>query len=238
MSGWLACVLLISNVHAHAQGALQIGGDKQLFLDRAVVDRCEGVQFAMNPPQRTGRIVLQADAPWEVAAGAHIGSYCSVLKEGGKVRFWYDLRIGTTAQVAYAESADGERVTKPTLGLFPLNGSTENNIVMEGRIGGASVWLDPRAEPELALRKRVVAALSSLEDESAFDATLAELDDLLAKGALAPAQRRLAALDKAAKDSTRKALVADRRGQAPRGPPAAVRQGRRGLPRGVLQAGD
>jgi hypothetical protein len=68
-----------------------------------------------------------------------------------------------------------------------------------------------RGDEALALRKRVVAALSSLEGEAAFDATLAEVDGLLAKGALAQAQRRLVALDRAAKDPARKSQVADRR---------------------------
>jgi len=67
-----------------------------------------------------------------------------------------------------------------------------------------------RGDEALALRKRVVAALSTLQDEAAFDAMLAEVDDLLAKGALVTAQRHLVALDKAAKEPARKAQVADR----------------------------
>ncbi len=67
-----------------------------------------------------------------------------------------------------------------------------------------------RGDEALALRKRVVAAMSSIESDAAFEAALAELDRLIAKGDLGGAQRRAASLDRAAKDAARKAKLAER----------------------------
>ena len=133
---------------------VDIGTSRQLFLSQALIESSSGVSFTMNPPVRTGPIVLEADAPWEKAAQGHIGPYCSVLKDEGKVRLWYDVRFGDTVQVAYAESSDGLHFTKPVLGLFPLNGTTDNNIVMPTRIGGGSVWLDAHASRDQRYRSQ------------------------------------------------------------------------------------
>ena len=108
----------------------------------------------MNPPSRTGRTVLLADAPWEEAVKGHIGVYCSLLKEGEKIRLWYDFRFGDSVQVAYAESTDGIHFTKPSLGLHLLDGSKENNIVMGSRIAGSAVWIDPRAPKDQRYRSQ------------------------------------------------------------------------------------
>lgn len=149
-------VLAALSLAAAAEHAtvLEIGSDKQLFLDDAIVASSSGIAFTMNPPQRTGHIVLQADAPWEKAAGGRIGVYCSLLKEEGTIRLWYDVRFGDTVQVAYAESADGIHFTKPILGLHELDGSTANNIVIPTRVGGGAVWIDPRAPKDQRYRSQ------------------------------------------------------------------------------------
>ncbi|MBL7649155.1 MAG: hypothetical protein JNK74_23505 [Candidatus Hydrogenedentes bacterium] len=144
-----------SMVVAEPSGVLDIGDRKQLFLDQSVVESASGVTFTMNTPsKRLEGPVLLPDAPWEEAADGSIGLYCSVLRENGKTRLWYDVRFGDTVQVAYAESTDGIHFEKPALGIFPLNGSMENNIVMPSRIGGCAVWIDPNASPEQRYRSQ------------------------------------------------------------------------------------
>jgi hypothetical protein len=167
MGMWLVTTLMglafTSTLYASETNDMQVGGNaeavdigttKQLFLNQTLIQSYSGVVFTMNPPVRTGRIVLKADAPWEKAAQGHIGSYCSILKDKGKIRLWYDVRFGDTVQVAYAESSDGLHFTKPILGLHPLNGTTDNNIVMPTRIGGGSVWVDPRAPEDQRYRSQ------------------------------------------------------------------------------------
>ncbi|MCH2374060.1 MAG: hypothetical protein MK538_07730, partial [Planctomycetes bacterium] len=96
-------------------------------------------------------VLIRADQPWESGPRTQIGVYSCVLKEGDLVRVWYfSSRSGDSLyqRVAYAESEDGLHFRKPILGLHEAVGSKENNIVLPGRIGGCSVWIDPNAPPE------------------------------------------------------------------------------------------
>ena len=139
---------------AESADAPDIGTHRQLFLDDTLVESASGVTFTMNPPAKMRGPLVVADAPWEKKAEGRIGLYCSVIKEDGKVRLWYDVRFGKSVQVAYAESEDGIHFVKPVLGLHPLEGSTENNIVMPSRIGGCAVWVDPKAPAEQRYRSQ------------------------------------------------------------------------------------
>ncbi len=135
--------------------ALAIGSRKQLFIDHRFIESSEGIELVFNPPHQTGEKLVVADAPWE--EGWHIGSYNSVLKEEGpdgwRIRLWYDIREGNgmlgegMLAVAYAESDDGIRFTKPVQGLVEWNGSKENNLVFptdlsKMLVGGGSVFRD------------------------------------------------------------------------------------------------
>jgi hypothetical protein len=136
------------------QEAFDIGTKRQFFFDDMLIESSKGITIRMNPPLRTGHVVLKADAPWEKALHGHIGAYCSLIKEDDNIRLWYDVRFGGTVQVAYAESKDGIHFTKPIVGRYELDGSKENNIVMPNRIGGGSVWIDPHAPPDKKYRSQ------------------------------------------------------------------------------------
>ena len=153
----LVVVLLTNNTSFSAdkvQKVIDIGSHKQLFVDNKFIESSSGVELVMNKPRRTGKVVLKADAPWETYEGAYINSNCTVMKEDGKVRLWYELRDKRTKHAAYAESTDGINFTKPILNLHPLNGSTANNLVMLGKISGASVWKDTKSPPEKRYRSQ------------------------------------------------------------------------------------
>lgn len=130
-----------------------IGTRKQLFLDRAGIESVKGLTFQMHSPQRDGRILVRADKPWE--RRARLSVYSSVLKDGNRVRLWYDVLEKTgpgpydhLRWVGYAESEDGLTFKKPKLGLHALHGSKANNVVLPGTIAGTAVWIDPRAPAE------------------------------------------------------------------------------------------
>ncbi|MCC7499530.1 MAG: hypothetical protein IT160_18260 [Bryobacterales bacterium] len=140
---------------------LDVGSRKQLFIDYKFIESAEGVTLIMNPPARTGGIVIQPDAPWE--NGMAVGSYSSVIRENGKVRVWYGVldkrhephQNPDFMGVAYAESADGIHFVKPRLGLVEHNGSRQNNLVFpvdptKLAVGGGSVWIDenPACPPD------------------------------------------------------------------------------------------
>lgn len=91
---------------------------------------------------------LLADRPWEKSVNS-----ASVLFDEGKFRCWYGVRLpaaktelagsgGRAIEVSgsalgYAESADGLRWTKPSLGILTHQGSSENNLVTTFHNGGA-----------------------------------------------------------------------------------------------------
>ena len=129
------------------------GSRKQLFIDYKFIESAEGVTLTMNPPFRTGEILIKADAPWE--SQMVIGSYSSVIKENGKIRVWYDVldkhhephQNPDFMGVAYAESTDGIHFEKPRLGIVEYNGSRQNNLVFPTdptklAVGGGSVAID------------------------------------------------------------------------------------------------
>ena len=132
-----------------------------MFIDHRFFEMVEGVTLTVNPARATGERVLVMDAPWE--RDAKLGSYCTVVDEGGKVRMWYHVLAGVPEPgknpplmgVGYAESTDGVHFTKPRLGLVEWNGSKDNNVVMPHdlkllTVGGGSVWRDenPACPPE------------------------------------------------------------------------------------------
>ncbi len=140
---------------------IEVGSGKQLFVDSKFVASSAGVDLVMNPPYQADEPVLMPDQTWERRPGASYGIYSSILKDAdGRIRAWYHVRIGDyrsgkdEAHVAYAESDDGVHFTKPVLDLFESNGTTQNNVVIPGDIGGSSVWIDPHAPPEVRYKNQ------------------------------------------------------------------------------------
>ena len=144
-----------------AQAPMDVGSRKQLFIDHKFIESAEGIHLSRNPPYQVHERLLVADQPWE--RDGYVGSYSTVIQEGGKIRLWYNVLAGEAppAQnppfmgLAYAESTDGIHFTKPVLGIVERNGSKQNNFVLPPdpalmAIGGGSVWRDenPNCPPE------------------------------------------------------------------------------------------
>ena len=114
---------------------LDIGSDRQLFVDDLLIDSSEGVRRRLQEPVRR-EIAIPGDRPWDA------GNVCAggFMEDGeGRYRAWYrcDAEPGMQLKrsghdTAYAESADGIHWEKPNLGLFQIDGSGDNNIVWMG----------------------------------------------------------------------------------------------------------
>jgi hypothetical protein len=144
------------------QQPLQVGSQKQLFIDYKFIESAEGIQLMMQEPFQTREKLVFADQAWEKEAS--LGSYNTVVQEGDKVRLWYDIRSGAPPPgqknpafmgMAYAESRDGIHFSKPVQNLITYHGSSKNNWVLPPNpdqlaIGGGSVWRDenPACPPE------------------------------------------------------------------------------------------
>src|SRR5512137_467053 len=95
---------------------LDIGQERQLFVDYHIIDKLQGMQLVMHEPRHEGE-VLRFDRPWE---GAFCG-YTSVLKDGDTYRLYYRglprIEHGTGLEaLCYAESRDGTHWMRPNVG--------------------------------------------------------------------------------------------------------------------------
>ena len=112
---------------------IDIGNRRELFIDRHLIERLEGCDLRPHHP-RPAESVLKFDKPWE---GPFCG-YATILKDGDRYRAYYrglpeagkDL---TDHEVTCcAESDDGIAWTKPNVGVYEVDGSRDNNIVLMG----------------------------------------------------------------------------------------------------------
>lgn len=117
-----------------------------------------GIKLALETPEKSG-FWLEADKPWENV----LDFTMTVIQEDGKYRCWYPCQLpleevelifeedrvmnASRIVLCYAESGDGFVWTKPNLGIFSFNGSTDNNIVSHC-CSTAAVFKDESAEPE------------------------------------------------------------------------------------------
>ncbi len=123
---------------------LSAGTERHLFLDPSLIAQGEGFQLVVNPARREA-VVIKRDHPWEEFM---ITFYLTVLDENGKLRMWYVCRTSPQeANLAYAESTDGIRWTKPELGIHAYRGSKANNLVGVASLEG-NVFRDPNARSE------------------------------------------------------------------------------------------
>jgi len=85
-----AAAALLAAAAATAEApVLDVGARKQLFIDYRFIEAAEGVRLNLNPPYRTGEVLVSTDAPWETKL--IVASYSSVTKENGRVRLWYQV---------------------------------------------------------------------------------------------------------------------------------------------------
>ena len=117
---------------------IAIGSRRELFVDRALVERIEGgAEFRLHAPTRR-EVAIKYDQPWE----GNASGYATVFQDGDIYRMYYrghrylvndkPLRQAQSEVVCYAESRDGITWVKPKLGLFDWKGSKENNIIWRG----------------------------------------------------------------------------------------------------------
>ncbi|MBI2425678.1 MAG: hypothetical protein HYV27_22825 [Candidatus Hydrogenedentes bacterium] len=129
------CLLLSGYVHGLVMAGepLELGSRRELFVDRFLVESFTDTQLRLGHPVKED-VVLTFDAPWE---GRYCG-YVSLCTDGPAHRIYYRGlplagKDGSDTEVTcVAESADGLHWTKPELGLFEVNGSKSNNVVLAG----------------------------------------------------------------------------------------------------------
>ncbi len=112
---------------------INIGSRLELFVDSLLVDRLVNLEFRMHTPT----IAPLPESPLR-------GSYMTVVKDGYLYRAYYrsvdpsytgrsDYSGHPGEITCYAESLDGHEWTFPNLGLFKVNGTYANNVILAGQ---------------------------------------------------------------------------------------------------------
>ena len=149
----------VSFPHLASHEPFDIGNRLELFVDDRLMDTMNGIQLQLHHP-RPAEQVLTFDKPWE---GAFCG-YTTVIKDGDRFRMYYRGLPraggdGTDSEVTcYAESRDGIHWQKPALGIYEVNGSCDNNVVLSGQTPAShnfSPFLD--TNPDTAADQRYKA---------------------------------------------------------------------------------
>jgi len=110
---------------------IQLNSQLELFVDHYLIDTLTGTRLVLQKPRDEGP-VLKFDKPWE---GMFCG-YITIIKDGETYRAYYRGlpeagKDGTSLETTcYAESKDGIHWEKPNLGLFEVNGTLENNVIL------------------------------------------------------------------------------------------------------------
>ncbi len=137
MNGTFRLLTLLAAVAFGAtplRGAVQLDDRLELFVDDFLIERLDGVTLKLHEPIAAG-IALRFDQPWE----GPFSGYITVFKDGDLFRMYYRGlpkagRDGSPDEVTcYAESRDGLTWTKPSLRLFEVGGTRENNVVLAGQ---------------------------------------------------------------------------------------------------------
>ncbi len=149
------------SVFAEETDIINIGSRRELFVDTFMIEHLDGLERRLHHPRREGS-ALQFDKPWE---GRH-SAYQTIIKDGSLYRMYYRglprPDKDAAAVTCYAESTDGIQWTKPNLGLYEIEGSKENNVVlaMGSKYSRSfSPFLDTRPDVSPERRYKAVAGI-------------------------------------------------------------------------------
>ncbi|OYW11279.1 MAG: hypothetical protein B7Z55_19545, partial [Planctomycetales bacterium 12-60-4] len=114
---------------------LQLGSQRELFVDEHLIERMEGPALKLHKPQAQD-VALVCDEAWE----GNTSGYFTLFQNGDLFRCYYrgshhgegDGKPSQPGVTCYAESRDGIIWVKPKPGICEFNGSKENNIILMG----------------------------------------------------------------------------------------------------------
>ena len=140
---------------ATAAEPIDIGSRRELFVDRRLIEKLDGVRLERHRPQPR-EVVMRFDKPWE----SYSPGYTTIIQADEKAVFRMYYRATHTPPAfgrkrdvvrrevtCYAESKDGIHWTRPSLGLIEFEGSKDNNIMWDG-VGSHNLSVMKDANPD------------------------------------------------------------------------------------------
>ena len=127
----LALSILALAVAAQAAEPINLGNRRELFVDHFFIEQLSGTQLRLHTPRDEG-IALKFDVPWE---GGFSG-YVTIVQLSDKMRAYYRgkpiaNKDGSDDEVTCcAESTDGIHWTRPDVGVYEVQGTRKNNVVL------------------------------------------------------------------------------------------------------------
>lgn len=141
---------------------VDIGNRRELFVDHELVESLDGVSLRLHQPRNAGP-AIQFDRPWE----GKFSAYATVLDDNGLFRMYYrglpEAGGKVDAVTCYAESRDGVNWTKPNLGLFEIQDTRDNNVVIakNAHARGFSPFIDTRPGVPANERYKAIAGVET-----------------------------------------------------------------------------
>jgi len=128
---------LLASPFSVAAEPIDIGSQRELFVDHHLIERLDGVRLELHRPVRR-EVVFRTDAAWDGNGSA----YQSVFQDGDRFRIYYrgghhpNSKAYKTSKNSWetlcvAESKDGIHWTRPELGIVEFDGSKKNNLILD-----------------------------------------------------------------------------------------------------------
>ena len=119
---------LFFTLTASGQPLIELKNKREIFIDNYLIEKFYNTAIKLHHPHDEG-IVMPFDKPWE---GLFSG-YCTILKDENLYRAYYRGMKNLKAKeyTCYAESKDGIHWNKPSLGLCEVDGSRNNNVILD-----------------------------------------------------------------------------------------------------------
>ena len=114
--------------NAGPRETLEIGSERQLFLDDHIIERIAGLKRTMHQPAKRGA-VIKPDQKWEISLQTRCAPTWNEKQKLFKLWLITSTNIPGLAGTSYVESKDGVNWTKPILRQTTVNGSLENNLL-------------------------------------------------------------------------------------------------------------
>lgn len=148
-------ILFMLAATAVAAAPIDVGSRLEPIVDDYLIERLDGTTLRMHSPTPR-EIVLKLDRP-----------YFTVLKDGDRYRMYYRANhtLNTTV-TCYAESDDGINWTKPDLGLFEVQGTKQNNVILARHPAciNFTPFLDANPDAPADQRYKALGGQSSYDD--------------------------------------------------------------------------